>query len=65
MRGKNMNNEINIKEIDSRIKTLKSTTEELEKMSDSFPALGRNISRIMASVKMLELNISDLIDLED
>ena len=58
-----MNNKINIKEIDSKIKTIKSAAEELKRMSDSFPALGKNTSRIMASVKMLEINISDLIDL--
>jgi hypothetical protein len=58
-----MNREIDIKEIDSRIKIIKSATEELKKMSDSFPALKSNTTRILAGVKMLEINISDLIDL--
>ena len=60
-----MNNKFDIKEIDSKIKIIKSAAEELKKMSDSFPAIERNTTRIMAGVKMLEINISDLIDLGD
>jgi hypothetical protein len=32
-------------------------------MAESFPALYRNSSRILASIKMLELNISDITNL--
>ena len=60
-----MNSKIDIKEIDSKIKIIKSAAEELKEMSGSFPALEKNTSRIMAGVKMLELNISDLIDVGD
>ena len=34
-----------------------------ESMADEFPALSRNLSRILSSLKMLELNISDILDL--
>ena len=60
-----MPNKINIKDMDTHIKTIKSAAEELKGMSGSFPAVEKNTSRLLASVKMLEINISDLIDLED
>jgi hypothetical protein len=50
---------INIKEMDARIKSLRKTAEELKAMSGEFPALYRNVSRVLASVKMLELNVPD------
>jgi hypothetical protein len=39
---------------------MKKTAEELKLMGEDFPALNRNMSRILASIRMLELNISDL-----
>ena len=53
-----------IKKIDARIKTIKKTAQELKELSVEFPAVDRNTARILASVKMLEINISDLIDLK-
>jgi hypothetical protein len=50
----------NLKEIDSKIQSMKKTAEELKQMGEDFPALYRNISRVLASIKMLELNISDV-----
>jgi len=50
---------IDLKELDSKIQSMKKTAEELKQMGDDFPALYRNISRILASIRMLELNISD------
>ena len=38
-------------------------TEELREMSKQFPAINRNATRILASIKMLEINVSDFIDL--
>ncbi len=55
-----MAGEIDLKELDSRIQSLKKTAEELKTMGEDFPALYRNTSRILASIKMLELNISDV-----
>jgi len=49
-----------LKEIDSKIQSIKKTAEELKQMGEDFPALYRNISRVLASIKMLELNISDV-----
>jgi hypothetical protein len=58
-----MDQKIDLKEIDTKIQSMKKTAEELNKMAESFPALYRNSSRILASIKMLELNISDIMDL--
>jgi hypothetical protein len=55
-----MAKKIDLKELDSKIQSIKKTAEELKKMGEDFPALYRNVSRLMASVKMLELNISDV-----
>jgi len=53
-----------IKKIDTRIKTIKEATQELKQLSGGIQAVDRNAERILASVKMLEINISDLIDLK-
>jgi len=49
-----------LKELDSKIQSLKKTAEELKQLGEDFPALYRNVSRVLASIKMLELNVSDL-----
>jgi hypothetical protein len=55
-----MAEELNLKEIDGKIQSMRKTAEELKTMGRDFPALYRNTSRILASIKMLELNISDM-----
>lgn len=58
-----MNQQINLSEIDVKVQSMKKTAEELKNMADNFPALAKNTTRILASLKMLELNISDVIRL--
>ena len=53
-----------IKKIDTRIKTIRRAAQELKELSGEIPAIDRNAERILASVKMLEINISDLLELE-
>ena len=55
-----MARKVDLKELDSKIQSMKKTAEELKQMGEDFPALYRNISRVLASIKMLELNISDV-----
>jgi len=55
-----MAKKVDLKELDSKIQSMKKTAEELKQMGEDFPALYRNISRVLASIKMLELNISDV-----
>ena len=52
-----------IKKIDTRIKAIKRAAEELKKLSGGIQATDRNAERILASVKMLEINVSDLLEL--
>jgi hypothetical protein len=58
-----MGEKLDLKEIDTKIQSMKKTAEELKQMAGNFPALYRNSSRILASIKMLELNISDITEL--
>jgi hypothetical protein len=52
-----------IKKLDTRIKAIKKAAQELKELSRKIPAVDRNAARILASVKMLEINISDVKDL--
>jgi hypothetical protein len=53
-----------LKKIDTRIKKIKKAALELKEFSGGIQAVDRNASRILASVKMLEINVSDIIDLK-
>lgn len=59
-----MAQKIDLKRIDEKIQLLKKTTEELNQLCQDFPAVARNTVRILASVKMLEINVSDLVELD-
>lgn len=53
-----------LKQMDTRIKKIKKAAKELIELSGGIQAVDRNASRILASVKMLEINVSDIIDLK-
>lgn len=57
-----METQENLNEIKEKIRFLKQTARDLNRDADDFPALSRNTARILASIKMLELNISDITD---
>lgn len=59
-----MDSRIDLNQIHSKIQDMKRTAEELNRMGINFPSLARNTARILASIKMLEINISDVVDLE-
>jgi hypothetical protein len=58
-----MAQQIDLHEINEKIQLMKRTAEELNRIGEDFPAIARNTVRILASVKMLEINISDLVEL--
>jgi hypothetical protein len=60
-----MEPQANLKEIDSKIRLLKSTAVELGRLGEDMPFLVRNNIRILASIKMMEINLCDLMDLND
>jgi hypothetical protein len=57
-----METKFDLKEMDRKIRLLKRTSEDLMKSAENFPSVYRNSRRILASIKMLELNISDIHD---
>jgi hypothetical protein len=59
-----MDDPIDLCSINAKIQELKKAAEELKCQGASFPALSRNADRILASIKMLELNITDCVDLD-
>jgi len=52
-----------LRKLDTRIKAIKRAAQELKELSGGLPAVDRNADRILASVKMLEINISDVLDI--
>jgi sulfur transfer complex TusBCD TusB component (DsrH family) len=59
-----MSIQIDMKAMNTRIQTIKKMATELNQMADDFPAIARNTERILSSTKMIEINLSDLVDLE-
>ncbi len=50
-----------LRKLDTRIKAIRKAAQELKELGFGIPAVNRNADRILASVKMLEINITDLL----
>lgn len=48
-------------EMDRRIQSIKKSVIELRDLGQEIEAVTRNSARILASIRMIELNVSDLI----
>ncbi len=59
-----MAQQIDLNKINTKIQLMKKTAQELNQIGKNFPAIARNTIRIMASIKMLEINVSDLVELD-
>jgi len=57
-----MQQTFDLKKMNDIILCMKQRAEELKEIGSDFPALDRNLVRIRASLKMLEINISDVIE---
>jgi len=57
-----MNQAFDLKKMNDIILCMKQGADELKEIGSDFPALDRNLVRIRASLKMLEINISDAIE---
>ena len=55
--------EVDLKEMDALIKEVKAKIEKLIEISGGMQCVDRNCDRILASIKMLEINICDLQDI--
>jgi hypothetical protein len=54
--------EYDIKGMAEKIRALKQNATELKAMSGGIQAVNRNVDRILASVRMLEINVNDVAD---
>jgi len=54
--------EKNLNEICRKVMSMKEDAENIKSLSNDFPAVQGNIQRIMASIKMIEINTVDLIE---
>ena len=52
-----------IKEIAEKIALIKKEAQELKAMSGGNQSVDRNVDRILASIKMLEINITDVAEI--
>ena len=50
-------------EMDAKIQAIKKAALELKEVSGGIQAVDRNADRILASVKMLEINVSDVLEI--
>lgn len=55
-----MNSQLDLNELSKTIRELRGTAENLLKTGGDIEAIKRNVTKILANVKMLELNISDV-----
>jgi hypothetical protein len=55
--------EYDIKGMSDRIRALRQNATELKEMSGGIQAVDRNVDRILACVKMLEININEAVDI--
>ena len=58
-----MDQQFDLPELAAYIASLRSSADALARLGENFPAVLKNTARIQASIKMLELNVSDLINL--
>ncbi|MBW2613177.1 MAG: hypothetical protein JRD49_12715 [Deltaproteobacteria bacterium] len=60
-----MESDLKIHEIHAEIQSIKRSANQLEQLGDSLPAVTRNALRILASTKMLEINLSDIVEFSE
>jgi hypothetical protein len=56
-----MTESYHVKEMAEKVQAIKEAATELQNISGGIQAVDRNVDRILASVKMLEINISDIL----
>ena len=52
-----------VKEMAEKIQAIKEAATELQNISGGIQAVDRNVDRILASVTMLEINVSDVVEI--
>jgi len=59
-----MQSTIDMDNLRRNIQSARKAVEELKRLGEDFPAVARNAERMLASLKMLEINVSDVIEME-
>ena len=59
-----MKNQPDLIAVNDKIQLIKILLNELKEEADNFPAIFKNSKRALASLKMMELSISDIIEFE-
>jgi hypothetical protein len=59
-----MTQQYNIKNMVNKIKALRKDAEDLKKLSGGIPAVVKNADRILADIRMLEIDIIDAAQLK-
>jgi hypothetical protein len=59
-----MAQEYDIKGMVTKIKALRKNAESLKEISGGIPAVDKNADRILANVRMLEIDISDATEIQ-
>ncbi|MGE5257593.1 MAG: hypothetical protein ACM3KE_13025 [Hyphomicrobiales bacterium] len=54
---------VDMKKLNLNIQSARKAVEELKRLGEDFPAVARNAERMLASLKMIEINVSDVMDL--
>ena len=57
-----MRSDMKLEEIHAEIRSIIRSANQLKLLGERLPAVSRNALRILSSAKMLEINISDIID---
>lgn len=55
-----MEDKYNIDKLDEKIRTLRKIAEEIKETGKGIEAVKRNINKVLANTKMLEINICDV-----
>ena len=58
-----MKSAIDMDSLHRNIRSTRRAVEELKRLGEDFPAVARNAERMLASLKMLEINVSDVLEL--
>ncbi len=53
-----------LKAMNEKLIAMKTLARSLESDTADFPALNRNLARVLASIKMMELNLTDPLSVE-
>jgi len=65
IRSKKVAEEYKIREMAEKIQAIKESATALQRISGGIQAVQKNVDRILACVRMLEIDISDVVDIVD